>query len=607
MPVIVAVASVFFFLSCGGQKNSPLHRMFSTVSETAEAEMLELEAGDQTFFIRSYPFEGMGKSKPVQIERGMRLLFFPFADTERAGSLLFELYAIGKAKTERIAMCSTVSTEPLAVTGDTEAYKVFGRKQIVDLEPFAGRTIRFGWLLRDSQEGTVAETGGAAGLMKLIPAKEEQTTALPPILFVCSDTHRYDHAFGAKGEELTPFLQDLRRQSVTYHKAYSSASWTVPSIASILTGLSPRFHRTGERIEVGPFEELKDRQIAPGQFLMNLGPKSLILRAYPKQHRSLPEYLQEAGYLNLMVCSNGVMILSGLHVDGWDIVLDIGTPPGEEVNRRFFEFLDQWSLDQPLFCWLHYMDAHQQSFWCFEADEEQTNQPGAKWKEWNDCYAQSCRDVDSALAELVYRWDAEFGLDETLLAFFADHGEHLPQQEAQYTIGHGNSMAECLLHVPLVIKYPAVMGMGCQQIEATVSLLDLLPTTLDCLGIQWDSSLHEGLSLPGKDSHSIPQRYLFADYQLRRNDLSSVRYQPHKLVIDHELEKRQLFNAALPDMEPGEMDLLEDNPKRQKQLSESFDNYARRSASVAADVSSDFDVDIEEALDKLRDLGYTAD
>ena len=81
---------------------------------------------------------------------------------------------------------------------------------------------------------------GDAGWRGLAP-----TSAAPPrtILFVVADTLRADHlSLLGYPRPTSPRLEELARQATVYTNARSTAPWTLPSHASLFTGLYPHEH-----------------------------------------------------------------------------------------------------------------------------------------------------------------------------------------------------------------------------------------------------------------------------------------------------------------------------------------------------------------------------
>jgi arylsulfatase A-like enzyme len=80
-------------------------------------------------------------------------------------------------------------------------------------------------------------------------------------------------------------------------------------------------------------------------------------------------------------------------------------------------------------------------------------------------------------------------LDSTMIVVTADHGEEFFEHES---VGHGHSLFQELLHVPLAIRTPGrLQG---RRIPQPCSLVDIVPTVLEATGIERPADL-EGRSL----------------------------------------------------------------------------------------------------------------
>ena len=85
---------------------------------------------------------------------------------------------------------------------------------------------------------------------------------------------------------------------------------------------------------------------------------------------------------------------------------------------------------------------------------------------------------DEYVGKLLDKLD-EWGIaDETMIVITADHGEELLERGR---IGHGASILETLVHVPLLISYPPLMPAG--VVDEGVDTVDILPTLLDAVGV----------------------------------------------------------------------------------------------------------------------------
>ncbi|MEN8161133.1 MAG: sulfatase-like hydrolase/transferase, partial [Myxococcota bacterium] len=75
------------------------------------------------------------------------------------------------------------------------------------------------------------------------PSEPEPAKRLPNVLLVVVDTLRADrleHLGSERGA--TPFLDELARGGTAFRRAYSTASWTPPAVASLFTSRLPVQH-----------------------------------------------------------------------------------------------------------------------------------------------------------------------------------------------------------------------------------------------------------------------------------------------------------------------------------------------------------------------------
>ncbi len=86
----------------------------------------------------------------------------------------------------------------------------------------------------------VVASGRAPEHTPVVPGNSASSSERPNILLISVDTLRADHTsvYGYT-RETTPVLEALARKGVVFQEAYAHASWTLPSHASLLTGLDP--------------------------------------------------------------------------------------------------------------------------------------------------------------------------------------------------------------------------------------------------------------------------------------------------------------------------------------------------------------------------------
>jgi arylsulfatase A-like enzyme len=102
---------------------------------------------------------------------------------------------------------------------------------------------------------------------------------------------------------------------------------------------------------------------------------------------------------------------------------------------------------------------------------------------------------------------AELGLEEsTLVVLTADHGDQFGEDDR---VGHGNSLHNRVLHVPLAFRWPGRIAPG--HSDTPVQLVDVLPTLLDLAGLAAPDDL-DGRSLaPAMRGETLPEHAAYAE------------------------------------------------------------------------------------------------
>ena len=108
-------------------------------------------------------------------------------------------------------------------------------------------------------------------------------------------------------------------------------------------------------------------------------------------------------------------------------------------------------------------------------------------------YDSDVRSTDAAVGGFLEKLQAEGMLDELILVVLSDHGEDLWDHVDIRSPGHGHSLYEELIHVPLAVRAPGRVA-AATRLAAPVSLLDVAPTLLDLCGLP-RAPAHAGRSL----------------------------------------------------------------------------------------------------------------
>lgn len=337
-----------------------------------------------------------------------------------------------------------------------------------------------------------------------LPATDLEPSAIrhPPTFLVLVDTLRADHvsAFGYR-HRTTPNLDALAADGTLYERAFAPASWTRPSCAALLTSRLP--HELGV---VGLSNALPDDVPSLAQFMKLEGYATVAIVASAQLG---PQFGFAKGF-DAMDIGSSYLRWAGVATSFKRLRLSRRSDNyprynAEELTDRAIAWLDRRpAAAAPPFMYLHYADPHH------------PYEPPADQDRWRDFASERARrlaeppragpaaDTTLSPAEhdaLVASYDAEVAFvdrhlgrlisylrardlyAESLIVVTADHGEEFSDHGEW---GHGQSLYNELLHVPLVIKPPESSDMDRGGTDrALASLVDVMPTIRDVLGADW--------------------------------------------------------------------------------------------------------------------------
>lgn len=275
----------------------------------------------------------------------------------------------------------------------------------------------------------------------------------PNLLIVTLDTARADR-LGCYGyrEGATPVMDALAASGVLFERAYVTAPLTLPSHATMFTGLYPAEH--------GLRTNGKGRLNSEIPVLAEL----LAARGY-----------QTAAFIASFVLDRKYGLDRGFATFNDDLTLEDASHGESHLYRDGSLVVDsvlKWfsgRTDQPFFCWVHLYDPH----FPYQAHSA----------EFDGRFDQSPYDGEIAYVDGQIKRLLEFlknrQLDgNTLIVVVGDHGEGLGEHEERQ---HGLMLYNTTLHVPFFLSFPGTIAAG-KRVSAPVSVADLTPTILDCLG-----------------------------------------------------------------------------------------------------------------------------
>lgn len=275
------------------------------------------------------------------------------------------------------------------------------------------------------------------------------------VLIITVDSLRADRV-GAYGDEkaITPTLDRFAASASVYLRAYSSAPLTIPSHATLMTGLYPPAH--GVRDD--------------GDFALGT------------EQVTLAERFSDAGYATIGVSAAFPTRRRWGLDQGFEVYREPPAPARGARDQRIAEDVVEDALaalaavpaDRPVFMWVHLFDPR------FPYD------PPAAYSAQlpDDPYRAEIAYTDAEIGRLLVSWEMRFGSERSIVVVTAPQGESLGEGGE---LTHGYLLNDGTLRVPLLIRGPG-MTPGLRS-HNPVGLVDVAPTVLDLAGI----GLHRGL------------------------------------------------------------------------------------------------------------------
>ena len=259
----------------------------------------------------------------------------------------------------------------------------------------------------------------------------------PNIVIFISDDQGVDD-LGSYGNEfaITPVLDKLAEEGMTFTNAFATSSVCTPSRAAIYTGLDA-FRNGCNQNHAASRSDVK----------------------------SLPHYLAPLGYDVVLAGKGNVKPVSAF--------------PFKYIKREeISDYLSQ-AGDKPFCLLINYNGPHEPFFNKKSGidPEQEVTKPWLpdtpETRKVLAAYYDNVNNIDSEIGSHMY-WLQKYGFaEDAVQIFFSDHGAGIPY--AKHTLYNAG------LQVPFIIKWKGVVKPGTKN-HAMVSLLDITPTILDMAG-----------------------------------------------------------------------------------------------------------------------------
>ncbi len=386
----------------------------------------------------------------------------------------------------------------------------------------------------------------------------------PNLILVMADTLRADHlsCYGAS-DVRTPNLCRLVEDGGTIYQGFAHASWTKPSVASLLTSLLPTSHQTMSKPSALPreidtvVEVLQGHGYTTGAFVSNTNLTEAFgfAQGFDEYTYLGPDYLAGAKE------SSSKLVLYQIARRVW-FRLPLGLHFGnfyqdsQVVNEHAFAWLDR-HVDSRFFLFVHYMDPHDPYFehpynGYGIARASVPNPSPEMSQEMRRLYVQEIEYMDGNFGRLLEKLE-ELGLyDDAVIVLVSDHGEEFYEHGGWW---HGLTLYDEQLHVPLLVKWSGGERLAASDARGhQARLLDVAPTLLARAGAKAPEAM-QGMDLAmDLGERSERDRMIFAEEDHEGNVLRALRTSTWKWLEANPgnprgLPPEELFHVA---EDPGE-------------------------------------------------------
>ncbi len=436
--------------------------------------------------------------------------------------------------------------------------------------------------VRVKRSGGAGRTAVLAGLAALGCAGAPQQ---PDLVLISLDTLRADH-LGVYGytRDTSPQLDAWAAGGAVFERAFAPSGWTLPSHATMFTGLPPREHgalHAHSRIRVDVV--------------------------------TLAEALREAGYATQGVVSGPFVGARFGFAQGFDRYEEFRPTEVAEHHAEALRALE-FASERAVFLFLHYMVTHSpysppDAFDLFTEgavfpdlskqlnDRKRQLHEGTRGVSDAEArylaarYDGEIRFLDSMLGELFRAIEAR-DADRTVVLLTSDHGEEFLDHGS---LVHNDSLYDEMIRVPFILRGPQVPAGA--RVTTLCGLIDVMPTLLDLAGLE-ASEAHPGRSVLEWKAAARTQRRMLElltgePFVGRHLTHVGVRTEETKLVVDLRTGDRAFYDVA---EDPGERRNLYPHDPRVPALEAAL----RREEPRAGER-----VELDAAdLEALRELGY---
>jgi len=362
-------------------------------------------------------------------------------------------------------------------------------------------------------------------------ADEPPAAPLPQSLILISvDTLRADR-LGSYGydRETSPALDALAKRGARFETVIAESSWTLPSHATMLSGLPPTVHGARQKdSKLGDDVPLLAERLAARGFRTFALTGGVFVARRHGLARGF-EHWDERGLELAPTLGNAILRLAQL-----------------DPSERFFLFVHTYAVHCPY----EPPDSYAARFQrrppedfietegrCGNPHYNSMTVTKGQAAYISDRYDASIRYADDLIGEFLGMLDRSGVTQRALVVVLSDHGDEFLEHGR---IGHRGSLHIQSLRIPWIVAGP---GIAPQVVAQPAALVDVVPTLLELLGLPVPSDV-TGRSLAPflrGEGDADPARLLASETEWGRQ-LHGAISGPHHLIVDRETGQELYFD-----------------------------------------------------------------
>ena len=436
------------------------------------------------------------------------------------------------------------------------------------------------------------------------------------VIHIVVDSLRYDH-LGVYGYErdASPNIDAFADNAVVFDDHISQCSWTLPSHATMFSGLYPSAHGVDHN-----FERIRDDATTLALVLQQAGYQTAGFSCAPLLEK---RYGIQRGFDTYDdTLSSDTKKKSWRTITSRKMVNKVLDTIENREKDRFYVFMHMWDVHYDYNPPTAYEGTYTAGYdgdiepFHWVKDREQRPVPPQRDQDYIvGLYDEELLWVDHSLGRLFDKLDKMGIMDETVILITSDHGEEFWEHGLTC---HNHSLYEDQIHVPFILAVPGQQGQV--RVPCRTAMVDLFPTVLDLAGVDappdWPLQGYSMLPLIRGERECDTERPILSETVWSRHGSALNGKKGYEIAMyrgRYKISRRlepptQDFLFDLEEDPREYRNLRDSHPELFEEMSLQMNEMARQNAQIHDDIVFSRHKKLsKETVDTLRALGYVDD